>query len=123
MPLRGTTKLRGTMKRHPLERIVRLLACKLTGHRYGVAREFGRSRKVTCSRCGAAWAMHDDTRSFLPWDDDFEQLYAPGGVLHEKASGRTAACQGPVAPRHEPAQAMAHCSSAGGESTHLQPNG
>ena len=82
----GTHKFGETMKRHPLERIVRLLACSLTGHRYTVAREFGRARKVACSRCGAAWAMHDDSRSFLPWDSEFEALYAPGGVLEHRGS-------------------------------------
>lgn len=111
------------MKRHPLERIVRLLACKLTGHRYAVAREFGGARKVTCSRCGAAWAMHDATRSFLPWDADFESLYAPGGLLATEGPGSNrGSTQREVAPRDEPAQAMAHCSSASGVSTHLQPN-
>ncbi len=30
--------------------------------------------------------MHDGTRSFVPWDGEFEALYAPGGILAE-ASG------------------------------------
>lgn len=111
------------MKRHPLERIVRLLACNLTGHRYTVAREFGSARKVTCSRCRATWAMHDSTQSFLPWDADFEALYAPGGVLAtEGPDSNRGATQGEVATRHDPAQDMAQCSSADSVTVQLQPN-
>jgi len=28
--------------------------------------------------------MHDPTRTFEPWDLEFEALYAPGGPLYEK---------------------------------------
>lgn len=109
--------------RHPLERIVRLLACKLAGHQYTVAREFGSARKVTCSRCRAAWAMHDDSRSFLPWDSEFEAMYAPGGMLAtEGPDSNRGASKGEVATHREPAQAMAHRSSADSVTVQLQPN-
>jgi hypothetical protein len=27
--------------------------------------------------------MHDPTRSLVPWDAEFEAMYAPGGALHD----------------------------------------
>lgn len=67
-----------------LERLI----CAIFGHRYFVARKLNNgTRKVGCARCGKHWGMHDQTRSFLPWDGDFEALYAPGGELHEVATG------------------------------------
>lgn len=109
--------------RYPLERIVRWLACALTGHRYTVAREFGVARKVVCERCRAAWAMHDDTESFLPWDADLEALYSPDGMLATEGPGSNrGVSQGEVATRHELAPARAHGSNAGGVSAQLPPN-
>lgn len=59
--------------------------CFLFGHKYYVARVMNpRARKVGCARCGKFWAMHDPTRSFLEWDGEFEELYAPGGLLSEE---------------------------------------
>ena len=56
--------------------------CAVIGHRYVVERvlNYG-ARKVGCTRCNCHWAMHDGTRSFVPWDGEFEELYAPGGSL------------------------------------------
>jgi hypothetical protein len=66
-----------------LERLI----CAVFGHRYVVERVLNHgARKVGCTRCGKHWAMHDGTRSFVPWDGEFESLYAPGGILAE-ASG------------------------------------
>lgn len=66
----------------PLERGVRRLACMVAGHDYRVVRQMNPcSRKVACDRCGGCWAMHDPTRTFVPWDDEFEAMYAPGGPL------------------------------------------
>ena len=66
-----------------LERLI----CAVFGHRYVVERVLNHgARKVGCTRCGKHWAMHDGTRSFVPWDGEFEALYAPGGILAE-ASG------------------------------------
>jgi len=66
-----------------LERLI----CAVLGHRYVVERVMNHgARKVGCTRCGKHWAMHDATRSFVPWDGEFEALYAPGGILAE-ASG------------------------------------
>lgn len=53
------------------------LLCYILGHRYYIIQEFNcESRKVGCHRCHATWAMHDPTRSFLPWDADLDELYA-----------------------------------------------
>lgn len=66
-----------------LERLI----CAVFGHRYVVERvlNYG-ARKVGCTRCGKHWAMHDGTRSFVPWSGEFETLYAQGGILAQ-ASG------------------------------------
>jgi hypothetical protein len=64
------------------EPLVRTLLCWLFGHRYRVLRRMNPgARKVGCDRCGCVWGMHDDTRSFVPWDDDLEQLYKPGSGM------------------------------------------
>jgi len=53
------------------------LICRILGHRHYIIREFNcEARKVGCHRCHGTWAMHDPTRSFLPWDADFDALYA-----------------------------------------------
>lgn len=66
-----------------LERLI----CAVFGHRYVVERVLNHgARKVGCTRCGKHWAMHDGTRSFVPWDGEFEAMYEPGGILAE-ASG------------------------------------
>ena len=58
--------------------------CAVFRHRFVVERVLNeRSRKVGCTRCGRAWAMHDPTKTFVPWDSEFEELYAPGGLLRE----------------------------------------
>jgi len=65
-----------------VERTVRRLACMVAGHKYRVERRMNPgARKVVCDRCGAAWGMHDATRSLVPWDDQLEAMYAPGGPL------------------------------------------
>ncbi len=67
-----------------IRRLLLAMRCAIFGHRYTVARVLNkRARKVACHRCGRQWAMHDPTRSFLPWDAEFESLYAPGGTLHD----------------------------------------
>lgn len=58
--------------------------CAIFGHKYVVERVLNyRARKVSCTRCKRSWAMHDPTRSFLPWDGEFEALYAPGGDFYD----------------------------------------
>jgi hypothetical protein len=65
-----------------VERTVRRLACAVAGHQYRVARRMNPgARKLVCTRCGGAWGMHDATRTLVPWDDEFEAMYAPGGPL------------------------------------------
>ena len=34
------------------------------------------ARKVRCRRCKQYFAMNDEFRAFLPWDDELEHLYA-----------------------------------------------
>jgi hypothetical protein len=62
--------------------VLERLLCAIFGHRYVVERtlNYG-ARKVGCTHCHMYWAMHDWTRSFVPWDGDFEEIYAPGGIL------------------------------------------
>lgn len=68
------------------ERII----CTLLGHKYIVQRIFhSGARQVGCSRCGREWGMHDETRTFVPWDGDFEDMYRrfgqwPGAMDKEK---------------------------------------
>lgn len=58
------------------------LLCNIFGHSYIVERKLNYgARKVGCLKCNKHWAMHDVTRSFLPWDEEFEELYATGGML------------------------------------------
>lgn len=63
------------------------IVCKLIGHRYRATRvlSYG-AMQVCCKTCGKLWAMHHDTKSFLPWDADFEALYSPGGALGDQPS-------------------------------------
>lgn len=58
------------------------MLCGVGGHRYVVERRMNHgARKVGCTRCGRHWAMHDATRTFVPWNGEFEAMYAPGGSL------------------------------------------
>lgn len=54
-----------------IERII----CAIRGHKYVVEKEFIGSRKVGCTCCGKKWGMHDATKSFIPWDDEIEEMY------------------------------------------------
>lgn len=70
-------------REHRLDRLVRWLLCTIIGHKYRVVRRLNdHARKISCLCCEKAWAMHDPTRSFVPWDEDFERIYAPGGPLN-----------------------------------------
>lgn len=61
------------------------LLCAVFGHRFVIERVLSpRARKVGCTRCYRAWAMHDPTRTFTPWNAEFEEFYRPGGLLREK---------------------------------------
>jgi hypothetical protein len=64
--------------------VIERLICAIFGHRYALQRVLNRrARKVGCTRCARAWGMHDPTRSLVPWDAEFEAMYAPGGALHD----------------------------------------
>jgi hypothetical protein len=66
-----------------IERII----CAIIGHKYIVERVLNQgARKVGCTRCNKHWAMHDATRSFIEWTGEFDEFYAPGGIL-DKAKG------------------------------------
>lgn len=66
--------------------MIRIL-CAIFGHRYVVERVLNLgARKVGCIRCKNHWAMHDATRSFVEWDGEFEEFYAPGGILDKASS-------------------------------------
>ncbi len=61
-------------------KFIERLLCALFGHRYVVLRVFNPgARQVGCTRCNRVWAMHDETRSFVPWDGDFEAMYRRHG--------------------------------------------
>jgi len=54
--------------------------CSLLGHQYLVVQEFDRfQRRVGCLRCRREWAMHDAIFAFIPWDEDFTELYKAAG--------------------------------------------
>jgi hypothetical protein len=33
------------------------------------------SRRVACTHCGRNYVMHAPTETFLPWDDEFSDMY------------------------------------------------
>jgi hypothetical protein len=56
------------------------LMCAVTDHRYVITRSFNPgARQVGCTRCRRLWAMHDETRSFVTWSGEFEQMYRDRG--------------------------------------------
>lgn len=66
--------------------MIERLICAFFGHRDVVERVLSNhARKVGCTRCDRHWAMHDPTRSFVPWNGEFEDMYAPGGPLDPKS--------------------------------------
>ncbi len=70
-----------------MDSIIRLI-CAIRGHQYVVERVLNKgARKVGCTRCNRKWAMHDETRSFVPWDGEFEKFYEPGGILDKARNG------------------------------------
>ena len=53
-----------------------MIMCWLTKHKYVVLRELNQhNRMIGCKRCYRSWAMNDDTRTLVPWDVEFEELY------------------------------------------------
>ena len=54
------------------------LLCWIFWHRLFVLRVLNPgARKVGCERCKQEFGMHDSTRSFVPWDNEFEEFYKP----------------------------------------------
>ena len=52
------------------------ILCKLYFHKCGVVKTFSyTARCVKCVRCRKYFAMNDKTKSFLPWDGEFSELY------------------------------------------------
>ena len=65
------------------------LICAFTRHRYVLEKRLSRtSRKIGCTRCGKQWAMNDDCQILLPWDEDFEQVYAELEKFKEAHHGK-----------------------------------
>jgi hypothetical protein len=65
------------------------IRCYLFGHDYHILRRINPgTRKLGCRRCGECFAMHDTTRSLIPWDQELEDIYAPGGPLDPKTDPR-----------------------------------
>lgn len=61
--------------------------CSLGRHkRLHTVNLFGAARHVGCPDCRREFAMHDGMRSFLPWDGEFETMYADFG--HDVAGYR-----------------------------------
>lgn len=63
---------------------MKLLLCHLFFHKLIVLKEFrkyGASRLVYCLRCKQHFGMHDETRSFVPWDASLEEMYRSQGEL------------------------------------------
>lgn len=55
-----------------LERI----GCWLMGHNYRVVQQFNaHSRRVVCNDCGGDWAMNDNMRMIVDWDEDMADMY------------------------------------------------
>ena len=58
-----------------------LIWCMLFGHKYFLIRNLTSwSRKIGCHRCNKRFAMNDDVRVVLGWDEDFEKLYKDMGI-------------------------------------------
>jgi hypothetical protein len=54
------------------------LVCVVLGHRFYVQRILDmRARKVGCRRCAGEWALHERLSVLIPWDEEFEAMYAP----------------------------------------------
>lgn len=62
--------------------MIKKLKCLLGYHDFYTIKELTEwSRKIGCKNCNKHFAMHDEMRMVLPWDDDFERLYKVLGVL------------------------------------------
>lgn len=64
---------------------MKALFCFLLGtHKYEVAQELAvGNRRLCCTRCGRSFAMNDDLRSLIDWDDDFHRLCEAYGIKLE----------------------------------------
>ena len=50
--------------------------CYFGRHHYKVLQEFNSDhRRIYCKRCSKTFAMSDDHKCVIPWDQDFENLY------------------------------------------------
>ena len=62
--------------------IINCFLCGLLGHRYVKERNLSKEcRKIGCTRCSRKWAMNRAIEILIPWDDEFEELYASDGLL------------------------------------------
>ena len=54
------------------------LFCRLFGcKRFRVIRTYKLhgAQRVACTHCGRNYVMHSPTRTFLPWDSEFADMY------------------------------------------------
>lgn len=52
------------------------LFCFLFGHQYKVVKVYSTEiRKLTCSRCGNYFGMHDGVHALVPWDSELESTH------------------------------------------------
>lgn len=68
-----------------MNKLLQRLRCWFDQHDLRVARRLGPfSEKVHCDACDKDFAVNHSTETMLPWDAEFEALYAPGGILDPK---------------------------------------
>lgn len=62
-----------------IEKFANWLACLLFWHVLFIWQEFRGSRRVVCGCCRKSWGMHDETKSFIPWSGELEEMYQSFG--------------------------------------------
>lgn len=59
------------------------MLCLFFGHKLQIHTILNEgARKLVCVRCNSKFAMHDATKSVIPWDSELEELYKEGGILN-----------------------------------------
>lgn len=70
-----------------LKRVWIWIRCMVWFHDVYVVQELTpMARKLRCGRCDRYFAMNDEHRAFLEWDEDFESFYC--GLLEIKRTHR-----------------------------------
>jgi hypothetical protein len=59
-----------------------IFICAAGWHKYTVLEDYGYgNRKIWCPVCKQAWAMCDNIKALVPWDEEFEK------IIKEKIKG------------------------------------